>query len=97
MNKVIIHSFWVLIVSLSISSCATIFGKSKYPVTVNSTPNAANIIITNKKGDTIFKGTTPAVVTLKSSSGYFQKASYIIKFSAPGYSEKIYPIDFVLS
>ncbi len=97
MNKVLIHAFWVLLFSLSISSCATIFGKSKYPITIKSTPNAANIIITNKKGDTIFKGTTPAVVTLKSGNGYFKKASYLIRLSAPGYSEKIYPIDFILS
>ncbi len=93
----LIYTLWVLLVSLSISSCATIFGKSKYPVTIKSTPNAADIIITNKKGDTIFKGTTPAVVTLKSGNGYFKKESYLIKLSAPGYSEKIYPIDFILS
>lgn len=97
MNKGLMHTIWVLLVSLSISSCATIFGKSKYPVTINSTPNAANITITNKKGDTVFNGTAPAVVTLKSSRGYFKKESYIVRLSAPGYSEKIFPIDFIIS
>ena len=97
MNKGLIYTLWVLLVSLSISGCATIFGKSKYPVTINSTPNAANIIITNKKGDTIFKGTAPAVVTLKTSRGYFKKESYLVRLSAPGYSEKIFPIDFIIN
>lgn len=74
------------------AGCASIVSKSKYPLTVKSTPENASISITDKHGVEVFKGQTPAVVRLKSGAGFFSKAEYHVKFSAPGYSEKIIPI-----
>lgn len=78
------------------SSCASIVSRSTYPISINSTPNNAKISITNKKGYEIYLGNTPAVVQLKSSSDFFSKAEYLIKFSSPGYDDKIVPVTFSL-
>lgn len=82
----------VVLLLVVLSSCATIFGKSSYQVRINSSP-ASSFVILNDKGIEIEKGNTPQVVTLKSSAGYFKKASYRIKFILNGYEEKIVHID----
>ena len=68
------------------SSCATIFGKSSYPVSINSNPSGATVSITDKKSKEVYKGQTPATVTLKSGAGYFGKAEYQVKITSSGYA-----------
>lgn len=75
------------------SGCATIFGHSNYQVSVNSNPPGSTITITDKKGVEVYKGTTPATVTLKSSAGYFAKGEYQIKFQMAGYDEKVVTVN----
>ncbi len=72
---------------LFISACASIVSKSNWPLTVNSNPSGANIIITNIDGKSVFSGTTPATLKLKSGAGFFKKESYKIKFQLTGYNE----------
>ena len=79
------------------SSCATIFGKSSYPVSINTSPTGATVSITDKKSKEVFKGTTPATVTLKSGAGYFSKAEYQVKLSSPGYADQIIPVNYKLN
>jgi len=76
--------FFVIIL---LSSCATLFTKTTYPVTFNTNPSDATLTIVNKKGYEIFKGQTPATVMLKSSDGYFSKAEYYVSVSMPGYND----------
>ena len=78
---------------LTLSSCASILSKSTYPLSISSNPNA-NIIVTNSKGVEIYKGNTPATVTLKSGAGFFKRAEYQVKFSQTGYQEKVVPVSF---
>jgi hypothetical protein len=85
------------ILTVTVSGCASIFGKSTYPITLNTDPSGADISITNKKGVEIYKGSTPATVKLKSSSGYFARAEYQIKIHKNGYSEKVIPVNFKLN
>lgn len=73
-------------------SCATIVGSSHYEVSIRSTPDNATVSIINKKGREVFRGVTPATVTLRSSAGYFSCATYEVHVSLNGYAEKIYPI-----
>ena len=68
-----------------LSGCATFLSKSNYQVSITSKPSDASITITNKKGEIIHKGNTPANVKLKASSGFFQSAEYTVKFSKPGF------------
>ena len=79
------------------SGCATIVSRSRYPVSINSTPNNASIKITNKKGKEIFSGYTPAFVELKSGAGFFTNAKYKLTFSSPGHSDKIVQINSTIN
>jgi hypothetical protein len=78
------------------TSCATIVSKTSYPLTVNSNPVGAAVTITNKKGIEVYKGVSPATVSLKSGAGYFSKAEYQVKISSPGYSEQVIPVTSTL-
>lgn len=87
----------IMMVSIFLfSSCASILSKSTYPLSINSNPSNAKISITDKKGKEIYLGNTPATVKLKAGAGFFSKAEYQVKFSSPGYDEKIVPITFKL-
>lgn len=65
----------------SLTSCATIFTATKYPVAFNTTPEGAGITIENREGKVIFEGVTPTTVKLKSSAGYMKKEEYKITFA----------------
>lgn len=45
----------------------------------------------------MYKGQTPATVTLKSGAGFFSKAEYQVKISSPGFEEQVIPINFKLN
>ena len=67
-------------------SCASIVSKSIYPVSIDSSPRGAHVVITNRKGEQVFIGGTPAVVRLKSGSSFFRRATYQILISKDGYA-----------
>ena len=75
-----------------LTGCSSIVSKSNYPVTINSNPNGATFIVTNKAGEEIHNGTTPSTVTLKSSAGYFKGESYTITLNKEGYDPKEYTL-----
>ncbi|GHE59342.1 hypothetical protein [Roseivirga thermotolerans] len=81
------------IICLLSTGCASILSKSTYPLSISSNPNS-NIVVTNSKGVEIYKGNTPATVTLKSGDGFFKRAEYQIKFTQAGYNEKVVPVTF---
>lgn len=89
MKKTLISVLFALLIILMFPSCATIFSKSIYPVSINTSPVGSNISIVNKKGIEVFKGVSPVTVNLKSSSGYFSPELYQIKISSPGFGEKV--------
>lgn len=76
--------------------CASIVSKSNYPFTVNSLPKGADVTVINKKGTEIYRGNTPAQLTLKSSAGFFAKASYLVTIKMEGYQTRTVPVDFAL-
>jgi len=79
------------------SGCASIASQSSWPVTIKSNPNQAKFLIINEKGETIHNGITPATVTLNSSSGYFDGATYHIKFSREGSKDTYSIIDSTIN
>lgn len=87
----------LLCLPILFSNCATIVSRSSYPVAVNSSPSGATVSITDKKGREVFKGSTPTAVTLKAGDGFFSKASYQVKINAPGFDEKIIPVNFKIN
>jgi len=83
----------VLATAMISSGCASIFSKSTYPISISSNP-ISSVSVTDSNGMEIFKGSTPATVTLKAGNGFFKRAVYQIKFSKAGYDEKIVPVNF---
>jgi hypothetical protein len=81
---------------LLLSSCASIVSKSSYPISINSSPSEAKIIITDKKGIEVYAGNTPATLKLKAGSGFFGKAHYQVKFTKKGFATKTVPVNFKL-
>ena len=88
---------FALLTSILFSSCATIFGRTSYPVSINSNPQGAVVTITNKRNREVYRGATPATVRLKSHAGYFARAEYQVKLSSPGYEEQIVPVYYKLN
>jgi hypothetical protein len=68
-----------------LSGCASIVSHSSWPVAFKSTPDQADFTITNKKGEKVHAGTTPATVTLTSGAGYFGGETYNVTFGKNGY------------
>lgn len=95
MRKKLLMLTLVGVILLSVS-CASIVSKSSYPISINSTPSEAKIVITDKKGIEIFSGQTPAKLKLKSGNGFFSKARYQVKFTKNGYETKTVPVEFKL-
>jgi len=87
-------SFMALTSVVLLGSCASIVSKSNWPISINSTPNNASITITDKNGTQVYTGNTPAILKLKSGSGFFSKASYQVKFEKEGYTTKVIPVNF---
>ncbi len=77
-------------------SCESIVSKSSYPISINSSPSEASIVITDKKGVEVYAGNTPATLKLKAGSGFFGKAHYQVKFTKKGYDTKTVPVNFKL-
>ncbi|MFI3157119.1 MAG: hypothetical protein QX199_13280 [Methylococcaceae bacterium] len=84
-NKAIIS---LLVTAILMSGCASYISRSNWPVAIKSIPEAAVFTITNKKGENIRTGMTPATVYLDSGAGYFEGEVYTLHFTKDGFQEK---------
>lgn len=89
------YTFALSIVFLG--SCATIVSKRVYPLHINSEPRKATVTITDRKGKEVYNGLTPAVATLKSGAGFFQKAIYTITINKEGFKERTVEVSATLN
>jgi hypothetical protein len=78
-------------------NCASIFGKSSWPVTLNSNPSGARVVVKNQNDQIVHQGTTPSTATLSSSAGYFKPAHYSVEFSKKGYPSQTVPLSASMS
>lgn len=78
----------MLVLVFAISGCASIVGKELFPVSFQSNPNEANLLIKDEKGVTVFSGRTPTVVNLSAGQSYFHAKTYSISFSKDGYEQQ---------
>ena len=74
----------IIVVTITLSGCASIVSKSQYPVTFDSEPSGAHLKIVNREGDTVYEGTSPTTITLKASSGFFKGEQYKVVASVNG-------------
>lgn len=77
-----------ILVSFALTACASIVGKSNYPVSLRSDPAGAAIVIKNGTGTVVYQGVTPTIVTLTSSAGFFQGENYTVSFTMDGFPER---------
>jgi hypothetical protein len=67
---------------LALSNCASIVGKSTYDVAINNPNKATTFKVLDNADHTLAQGTTSTTASLKSSSGFFQPASYrVVSYS----------------
>lgn len=78
----------IVLITILMSGCASIVSKNIYPVSFNSNPPGAKIVITNGNGLEVYSGETPVVVELSSKDSFFSGATYKIVLSKKGYDEK---------
>lgn len=71
-----------------ITGCASIVSKSSWPFAIDTNPAGAEVRITNRHGEEIFRSKTPTAVRLKSGAGFFTKESYVVTLSMNGYDTK---------
>lgn len=71
-----------------LTGCASIVSKSNWPFSVDTNPDGAKVIITNKKGIEVYNGHTPTALKLKSGAGFFSKESYVVSLYMDGYETK---------
>ena len=87
-KKTVVFCFSIIAGGLLLTSCASMFGKSSYPLSINTNPSGADIAIVDQNGVDVYQGQSPATVTLKSSGGYLKSATYNIRLSYKGYKEQ---------
>jgi hypothetical protein len=78
---------------LSLAACASIVSDSEEVVTISSNPTAAQIAIADQSGVEVYRGTTPATITLDASAGYFDGQEYTVTFSKEGYDPTTVKVD----
>lgn len=83
--------------TLALTGCATIISGSTQAITIKSVPEAAKLSITNKSGEKVHTGETPATVTLKRGAGFFQPQHYEITLEKDGYQTKTVSVSGTLN
>jgi hypothetical protein len=77
----------LVIVVFFLTGCASIVSKSDWPVRIGSTPEGADVTITDVgEGKKVFTGKTPTTVTLSSKGGFFKGKTYSVQVSKEGYT-----------
>jgi hypothetical protein len=87
-----------LVYSLALSAsllagCATIIGDNTQTIPISSTPSDATILITDENSLEIYRGKTPASVTLNKSDGsYWGGKNFTVQIDKEGYETQLIPI-----
>lgn len=88
-----IRSFIAAASICAASGCASIMGDSTQMLPISSSPSDASIVITDETGAEVFRGTTPASVSLHKSDGsYWGGKDYSVVISKPGYHAQSIPV-----
>lgn len=87
----------LLLPVLFLSGCASIVGRDTFPVTINSNPEGATIVVKDENGVKMYAGRTPTTITVVAGESYFHAKSYTIEFSNPGYMSQTATIKSTMS
>jgi hypothetical protein len=75
----------LLIVPFLFTGCASIIDGGSKSVQLHSNPEGAKVTISNRNGKEVSVQTTPTIVTLERSRGYFSGEDYKLVFEEAGY------------
>ncbi|MCZ6524000.1 MAG: hypothetical protein O7A68_09065 [Alphaproteobacteria bacterium] len=76
----------ILAAAVLLSGCASMVGEPTQTVEIRSTPSQANIVVINENATVVYRGTTPASITLpKAGGGFWEGHDYSVEVSRPGY------------
>ncbi len=81
-------SLSALCLPLVLTHCASIVGERNQLVEINSTPDDAEISVTDENGREVFRGKTPTSVTLEKADGYFDGQDYTVLFRKGGFDDR---------
>lgn len=70
---------------LSLSGCTSIFSSSTQLIELQTNPEGADIIITNRKGEVVYHGKTPFKKELNKAQGFFKGEDYSIHIEKGGF------------
>lgn len=83
-----------LAAALQLSGCASIVSDSSYSVSLQSSPERANYVVTNQRsGQRIAAGVTPAMISLPAKNGFFSGAKYQVTFEHEGFNSSSVPLN----
>jgi uncharacterized protein YceK len=82
---------------LALGGCASIVSDSENTIPISSNPAGAELVITDQEGVEIYRGTTPATVTLDTGAGYFDGQAYQISMVMDGYAPQTVDVDTKLN
>ncbi len=76
----------IIVAAVLLSGCASMVGEPNQTVEIRSTPSQANIVVINENATVVYRGTTPASITLpKAGGGFWEGHDYSVEVSRPGY------------
>jgi hypothetical protein len=86
---------WVVLAlaAASAGGCASIINGRTATVKIDSRPSEAQVVIRDKRGDTVLTTHTPATVELKRKDKFIWPAKYTATIEKPGYEPKTVAID----
>ena len=81
-----------------LTACATVMRDNSQSVPIKANIENVDIKVINKNGEVVFKGQTPTIINLKTStSGYFNPEKYTVIASKDGYKTEQKIVDWHVS
>ena len=81
--------FLALSLIMFLTGCASIVGETDQPVTINSSPDDAEVTITDETSQKVHTGRTPTTVQLAKSDGsYFGGKTYTVNIDKAGFESR---------
>lgn len=93
MNTRYVGYLAVALAATSASGCASIINGRTATVQIDSRPSEAQVVIRDKRGDTVLTTQTPATVELKRKDRFIWPAKYTATIEKPGFEPKTVAID----
>lgn len=84
-NKLTLSFFGALIILCSLNGCSSIVKGTLQDVNVSSVPAGAKVTVVDEANKVVYKGTTPATISIKKKAGYFKSKDYRVSLDKSGF------------